>query len=99
MKISAERILVDAKPRKDWVIQIDDAGRIQNVGPISELGEPDLTFNRRLLIPGTINAHSHSFQRVLRGRTQTRGPSEDNFWTWRQAMCAQRHPWNHPIFM
>ncbi len=86
MKIGAERILVGSTPHKDWVIEINDAGRIQNVGPSAQLGEPDLILNRRVLIPGTINAHSHSFQRVLRGRTQTRGPSEDNFWTWRQAM-------------
>jgi formimidoylglutamate deiminase len=86
MKISADRIFVGSTPHSDWVIEINDAGRIQNVGPSSQLGEPDLTLPRRALLPGTINAHSHSFQRVLRGRTQTRGPAEDNFWTWRNAM-------------
>ena len=38
-------------------------------------------------IPGLINAHSHSFQRVLRGRTEHRtAASQDSFWTWREAM-------------
>lgn len=86
MLIGAERIVVDSKPQADWVVEVDNHGRIQNVGPRSVLGEPSLMLKRRVLMPGTINAHSHSFQRVLRGRTQNRGPSEDNFWTWRNAM-------------
>jgi formiminoglutamate deiminase len=36
-----------------------------------------------LTLPGLANAHSHSFQRALRGRTQRGGRS---FWTWRQEM-------------
>jgi formimidoylglutamate deiminase len=47
----------------------------------------------RIVFPGLVNAHSHSFQRILRGRTERRSPasrrrqgSEDSFWTWRDAM-------------
>jgi formimidoylglutamate deiminase len=39
-------------------------------------------------MPGFVNAHSHSFQRLLRGRAQWR-PAEAapaDFWTWREAM-------------
>ncbi len=57
----------------------------------------DLARARRLparaLLPGLVNAHSHSFQRVLRGRTERRGTqSRDTFWTWRECMyhAAQR---------
>ena len=41
----------------------------------------------RALLPGLINAHSHAFQRVIRGRTEkrTRAP-RDTFWTWRNIM-------------
>ena len=35
----------------------------------------------RLTIPGFVNAHSHAFQRALRGRTEG-----GDFWTWRDAM-------------
>jgi formiminoglutamate deiminase len=38
-----------------------------------------------LTLPGLANAHSHAFQRALRGRTQG-GPG--NFWTWREQMYA-----------
>ncbi len=42
----------------------------------------------RALLPGFVNAHSHAFQRLLRGRTQWRpiGGDRADFWTWRQAM-------------
>ena len=41
----------------------------------------------RALLPGFVNAHSHSFQRLLRGRGQTRGAhAGSDFWSWREAM-------------
>jgi formiminoglutamate deiminase len=36
-----------------------------------------------LVVPGVANAHSHAFQRALRGRTQAAAGS---FWTWRRQM-------------
>jgi formimidoylglutamate deiminase len=39
------------------------------------------------LLPGCVNAHSHSFQRVIRGRTEHRTTAtRDTFWTWREKM-------------
>jgi formimidoylglutamate deiminase len=38
----------------------------------------------RLTIPGFVNAHSHAFQRALRGRTEGR-----DFWAWRELMLAE----------
>jgi len=42
----------------------------------------------KALIPGFCNAHSHAFQRLLRGRTERRpsGREGDDFWSWRSAM-------------
>ncbi|MDQ3917508.1 MAG: amidohydrolase family protein, partial [Acidobacteriota bacterium] len=41
----------------------------------------------RALLPGMVNAHSHAFQRVIRGRTEYRGArAADSFWTWREEM-------------
>ncbi len=42
----------------------------------------------RAVLPGMVNAHSHAFQRVIRGRTEYRGSSSDSFWTWREMMYA-----------
>lgn len=49
--------------------------------------------SRLVQIPGMVNAHSHAFHRVLRGRTHERSEtsvtdSTDNFWTWRTQMYA-----------
>ncbi len=44
----------------------------------------------RALLPGFVNAHSHAFQRLIRGRMQWRpatAPRAD-FWSWREAMYA-----------
>ena len=40
---------------------------------------------RGVTLPGLADAHSHAFQRALRGRTQRGGGS---FWTWREDMYA-----------
>lgn len=41
----------------------------------------------RVLLPGLVNAHSHAFMRVIRGRTEYRtGAQRDTFWTWREKM-------------
>ena len=37
-------------------------------------------------LPGLVNVHSHTFQRVIRGRTEYRTAARDDFWTWREAM-------------
>ncbi len=41
------------------------------------------------MLPGLVNAHSHAFQRVIRGRTEYRTRNEkDSFWTWREMMYS-----------
>ena len=39
--------------------------------------------SERLILPGFVNAHSHAFQRLLRGRTEG-----DDFWAWRETMLG-----------
>lgn len=42
-----------------------------------------------LIVPGFVNAHSHAFQRKIRGITHRRGSGDpSSFWSWRQAMYA-----------
>ncbi|RZF65049.1 formimidoylglutamate deiminase [Sphingomonas populi] len=37
-------------------------------------------------LPGLPNLHSHAFQRGMAGLAETRGPTGDSFWTWRDVM-------------
>ena len=40
----------------------------------------------RALMPGFVNAHSHSFQRLIRGKAESRVVSGRDFWSWRGTM-------------
>lgn len=69
----------------------DADGRVGAVVRVEELtDETDaVRLRNRALLPGMVNAHSHAFQRVIRGRTEYRGAStSDSFWTWREMMYA-----------
>ena len=49
---------------------------------------PDPRLTGRALLPGIVSAHSHAFQRGLRGRGETFPAGAGSFWTWREAMYA-----------
>jgi formimidoylglutamate deiminase len=61
-----------------------EAGKIHAI----EIGVPPQPGDERcgLIVPGAPNLHSHAFQRGMAGLAETRGPTADNFWTWREAM-------------
>jgi formimidoylglutamate deiminase len=61
---------------------VDDAGRI--AAPRHDATQIDL--RGKALLPGFINAHSHSFQRLIRGRAESRAVSGNDFWSWRNTM-------------
>jgi formimidoylglutamate deiminase len=41
---------------------------------------------RPVPVPAMVNAHSHAFQRDLRGRAERPSSPEDDFWSWRKTM-------------
>ena len=68
-------------------------GTITRIGPAEQLSAGSDRVERlpgRALLPGFVNAHSHAFQRLIRGRTQWRPAAqpEADFWSWRDAMYA-----------
>jgi formimidoylglutamate deiminase len=40
----------------------------------------------KALLPGFVNAHSHTFQRLIRGKSESRVMSGRDFWSWRGTM-------------
>ena len=68
----------------------DEAGQVQRIIRSDQLrDEKKINLPRRALLPGMINAHSHAFQRVIRGRTEYRTSNHaDSFWTWREMMYS-----------
>jgi formimidoylglutamate deiminase len=79
-------LLLDARGACSGVGVTVESGRVVELGPAPD-GE---RLQGRALAPGFVNAHSHAFQRGLRGRVEHRDPDhrEDDFWTWREQMYA-----------
>ncbi len=73
--------------RRGEGIEIDGSGTILSLRP-PRTGDRKEPLPGRALLPGFVNAHSHAFQRALRGRTQVRSEQDpmDDFWTWREQM-------------
>ncbi len=65
-------------------IAVGADGRIWAVGALGR--PPTLRLTRRALLPGFVNAHSHGFQRALRGGGERFPRGAGSFWTWREAM-------------
>ena len=67
---------------------VDENGRVaglasrETVPPEAEV----ILLRGKALLPGLANAHSHTFQRLFRGRAEGRSVGGDSFWTWREQM-------------
>ena len=80
-----ERAWVDGTVADGVLLTCDDTGTLSGVetgigsAPAGAEVVPGLT------LPGGVNAHSHAFHRILRGRTHGDGGT---FWTWREVMYS-----------
>jgi len=81
--IWAKSALLPSGWASNVLIEVDDAGRINDVTPDTPATGPQVS----TLLPAPVNVHSHAFQRAMAGLTERRGPNpSDSFWTWRQLM-------------
>lgn len=64
---------------------VDDEGRILSIASEAESASV-VDLPGKALLPGFINAHSHSFQRLIRGKSESRVTSGKDFWSWRGTM-------------
>ena len=77
----------DGALRSDLALEVDEGGRVLG----ARNGRAAQGVERlpgRALLPGLVNAHSHAFQRLIRGRTEFAAlrPGRDDFWSWRDMM-------------
>ncbi len=84
--IWCERAWLGAAAVAEGVIVEFDAGTITAVRAGVPTPPPRAERIGGLVIPGFANAHSHAFQRALRGRTQA--GTGGSFWSWRRQMYA-----------
>ncbi len=77
----------DGRFASGTAIVCDADGRIARISNFADDLRAAHRLAGRAILPGLVNAHSHSFQRAIRGRTEHRTSAErDTFWTWREAM-------------
>lgn len=69
-------------------VVVNSSGRIERISRTRE-NKPGVTvypLRGKALMPAFTNVHSHAFQRLIRGRTESRRSGGRDFWTWRAAM-------------
>jgi len=94
--VEAELTWAGARFEPGVRIAVDSDGRIEAVGALE--AEPTRRLPRRALVPGLVDAHSHAFQRGLRGRGETFPAGRGSFWTWREAMYGLVESLDRPSF-
>src|SRR6267142_1598883 len=72
---------------------LEGAALLVREGVVQGVGDPPpgtrvVPMPGQALLPGMVAAHSHAFQRAIRGRTEHRSHARDDFWSWREAMYA-----------
>lgn len=84
--IEADLTWLEGSFRSGIQIELGADGRF---GRINESWTtPSERLSGQALLPGMVNAHSHAFQRGLRGKAETYGSGGGNFWSWREQMYA-----------
>lgn len=69
--IIPELLYTGGEFKKEYAVTVDGT-KIRRIGPASELkkeaeGAEILELPHQVLVPGTVNAHNHCFQSLLRG--------------------------------
>lgn len=66
---------------------VNDRGYVVAAGTnIAEAAGLVVNLPGKALLPGFVNAHSHTFQRLIRGQAESRAASGRDFWSWRGCM-------------
>jgi formimidoylglutamate deiminase len=78
---------VNGRAESGTALFADESGAITRFSTAEEDVARAQRLKNRAVFPGLVNVHSHTFQRVIRGRTEWRHQGQrDTFWTWREKM-------------
>jgi len=97
--LAPEYVVTSQGLQSKMIVSISDDGRIVSISQrdisVQSISPSDITnLPGVALLPGFVNAHSHVFQRALRGHTHRSLSKQDTFWTWRRAMYAEAQKLN-----
>ncbi|MFL5322325.1 MAG: formimidoylglutamate deiminase [Myxococcaceae bacterium] len=87
MILEPDFLLWEDALRSDLLLEISAEGTIVGA-PRKGTATATRKLSGRAIFPGLVNAHSHAFQRLIRGRTEyvATGSAGDDFWSWRELM-------------
>ncbi|WP_436326831.1 formimidoylglutamate deiminase [Brevibacterium sp. FAM 27836] len=80
-----ETAWVDGAVARGVLLSADDTGTLTAVQTGVDAAPATAEVVPGFTLPGGVNAHSHAFHRILRGRTHGDGGT---FWTWREVMYS-----------
>lgn len=82
-----DAVFLNGRFARGATLPVSDDGRVLSLPPP---GAETVKLPGKVILPGLVNAHSHAFQRVLRGRTEylAQKNSSDDFWSWRERMYS-----------
>lgn len=80
-----ESAWIDGAVAHGVLLSADDTGTLTAVETGIDTAPSDAEAVSGFILPGGVNAHSHAFHRMLRGRTHGDGGT---FWTWREVMYS-----------
>ncbi len=79
---------IDGQWRTNVYLRVDDHGYWADIIADTVTIPPDTTVLAGPVLPGLVNAHSHTFQRAFAGLSERRASAEDDFWSWRDRMYS-----------
>src|SRR5580698_8688502 len=65
---------------------VGDNGQVLAIAAPDTPSDTVVDLPGRALLPGFVNVHSHAFQRLIRGKSESRAVSGKDFWSWRGTM-------------
>lgn len=90
--ISCPQALLTTGWEQNVLLTLDDAGFVTDVATRQSQHAIATSWQAPgPVLAGVPNVHSHAFQRGFAGLAETVGPTNDDFWSWRQAMYRFLH--------
>ncbi len=84
-----ELVYLSGRFLSEMAVVVSDEGKILRIEERSLVGPNGADVHalpRRAMLPGMVDVHSHSFQRTIRGKVESRIKAGPDFWSWRDAM-------------